>query len=344
MEYGAIDLHTQESEIRIVTEDGTVVLERRIPTRPERLRTVFEGRTPLRVLLESGTESEWVAQLLETLGHTVVVADPNYLPMYGARTRRIKTDRRDVAALAEANRRELFRPAHRVSAAQRAVRQQLHVRAALLQMRTQAINVVRTQIRSTGHRLGAGQAETFARRVRAAALPSALLAQVGPLLTMLDALAPTIAAFDADVRTRAAADPTTQNLMTAPGVGPITALAYRASLDTVTRFRDAGAATAYLGLVPREMSSGERQRKGGITKAGPRQTRATLVQASWVIWRTPRGPAAALHTWVHQLAQRRGKLVAVVALARRLARILFAMWRDDRPFEAARVRSGVRAA
>jgi transposase len=344
MEYGAIDLHTKESQIRIVAEDGTVVLDQRIATRPDRLTAVLGARASMRLLLETGTESEWVAQHLEGLGHAVIVADPNYAPMYGARTRRIKTDRRDVAALAEANRLGHFRVAHRVSVAQRAVRQQLHVRDALIQMRTQAINVVRTQIRSTGHRLGTGQAETFGRRVRAAALPDALVAQVTPLLTMLDALAPAIAALDRALHARASADPITRNLMTAPGVGPITALAYRASLDTVTRFRDAGAATAYLGLVPREASSGERQQKGGITKAGPRRTRAVLVQASWVIWRTPRGPAAALHAWGHHLAQRRGKKIAVVALARRLARILFAMWRDDRPFTAPRVRPGVRAA
>ena len=128
-------------------------------------------------------------------------------------------------------------------------------------------------------------------------------------------------------------DPVTKNLMTAPGVGPITALTFRATLDDVGRFPHAGAATAYLGLVPREASSGERQRKGGITKAGPRAPRAALVQASWVIWRLRRGPAAPLHAWVHRLALRRGKKVAVVALARRLARILFAMWRDGRPFE-----------
>src|SRR6185436_18966869 len=129
MEYGAIDLHTKESEIRILTEDGTVVLARRMATRRDRLATVFAGRSPVRVLVETGTESEWVAQLLESWGHEVIVADPNYAPMYGTRQRRIKTDRRDVAALAEACRLGHYRRAHRTSATQRAVRQQLQVRA-----------------------------------------------------------------------------------------------------------------------------------------------------------------------------------------------------------------------
>jgi transposase len=103
MEYGAIDLHTKHSQIRIVTADGTVIVERRIVTRPDQFAAVFGGRDPMRILLESSTEREWVATCLEDVGHEVAVADPNFAAMYGRRTRRIKTDRRDVAALAEAN-------------------------------------------------------------------------------------------------------------------------------------------------------------------------------------------------------------------------------------------------
>jgi transposase len=124
--------------------------------------------------------------------------------------------------------------------------------------------------------------------------------------------------------------------MTAPGVGPITALGFHATVDEVGRFRNAGALSAYLGLVPHEASSGERQHRGSITKVGPPRIRALLVQACWTIWRSP-ASSGALHAWVHRLAARRGKGVAIVALARRLARILFAMWRDARGFEATRV-------
>src|SRR5688572_5806079 len=122
MEYGAIDLHKQRSVIRILGDDGVVRLERTIATTREALMGVFHGAPRLRVLLETGTESEWVAQLVEGCGHEVVVADPNYALMYGVRQRVIKTDRRDVACLAEANRLGIFRHAHRVSATQRAQR------------------------------------------------------------------------------------------------------------------------------------------------------------------------------------------------------------------------------
>ena len=117
MEYGAIDLHKKESQIRIVTESGEI-FDCRIATTRDRLTHVFFGRPRMRIVIEASTESNWVAQHLEQLGHEVIVADPNYGPMYGHRSRRIKTDRRDVAALAEACRHGTYRVTHRRSARQ----------------------------------------------------------------------------------------------------------------------------------------------------------------------------------------------------------------------------------
>ena len=106
-----------------VTEGGEII-DRRIATTRDRLTAVFWGRPRMRILLEAATESEWVAQHLETLGHEVIVADPNFTAMYGHRSRRIKTDRRDVAALADACQRGMLsRRASAIGrAAHRAVR------------------------------------------------------------------------------------------------------------------------------------------------------------------------------------------------------------------------------
>ena len=328
MEYGAIDLHLRHSVIRIVRGDGTVVLERRIPTTRASLVGLFGGRARLRVLLESGTESEWVAQALEACGHEVIVADPNYALMYGQRgRRRVKTDRRDVAALAEACRLGIYRRAHRVSAAQRQRRRELRVREQLIRVRTQLINLLRAQLRQEGLRLPSGSAECARQRYAQLAVPAELRAALRPLLAGLEGLAPVITACDQVAQDQAAADPVVQQLMTAPGVGPITGLTFRAVVDDVGRFGSAGAASAYVGLVPSEDSSGRRQRKGAITKAGSGSLRALLVQAAWHVWRRRAGPAT-LQAWVHQVAERRGRRIAVVALARRLTRILYAMWRD----------------
>jgi len=339
MEYGAIDLHTKESEIRIIEAGGGVVLERRIATTRERLTAVFGSRPPLRVLLESGTGSEWVAQHLEGFGHEVVVADPNYTPMYGSRTRRIKTDRRDVAALAEANRRGVYRRAHRVSAAQRDIRRRLRVRDQLVHVRRQAINLLRAQLRAEGVRVATGAAETFVERFERSAVSPATRAAMAPLRELLAAVAPLITRAEQWTRSAAGADVVTRRLMTAPGVGPVIALAYRATIDDVGRFTAPGAVASYLGLVPREDSSGERQRKGAITKAGPSRMRVLLIQSAWHVWRSPRG-SAALHAWARRLADRRGRRIAVVAVARRLARILWAMWRDAADFDAGRLGRG----
>jgi transposase len=333
MEYGAIDLHSRKSLIRIVDAEGTVVLERTITTTVESVTRVLGERARLRVLVESGTDTGWVATAIESLGHEVIVADPNYALMYGVRMRAVKTDRRDVAALAEACRLGIYRRAHRVSAAQRRVRRQLRIREQLVRIRTQLINLLRAQLRQEGLRLGSGASETAAARCRALARPRGLVRDLAPVLSVLDRVGARIAAADRAMQARALADPIATRLMTAPGVGPIVGLTYRAVLDDVARFADAKQCTAYLGLVPREDSSGTRQRKGAITKAGPTTVRVALVQAAWVIWRQRHGRAA-LHAWVERLAARRGRRIAIVALARRLARILYAMWRDATDYQA----------
>ena len=89
MEYGAIDLHARKTLIRIVDADGAVILDRTITTTREGLTQVFGGRARMRVLLETGTESEWVAQAIEAAGHEAVVADPNYALMYGVTVRAV---------------------------------------------------------------------------------------------------------------------------------------------------------------------------------------------------------------------------------------------------------------
>jgi len=152
MEYGAIDLHKKESQIRIVTESGEIIDQRILTTR-DRFTHVFWGRPRMRILIEASTESEWVAQHLEELGHEVVIADPNYSAMYGHRSRRIKTDRRDVAALTEACHQGTYRLTHRRSARQHEVQCRLNVRKEITQARTRAISVARAITRSAGLRI-----------------------------------------------------------------------------------------------------------------------------------------------------------------------------------------------
>ena len=331
MVYGAIDLHMRYSQIRIVDADGAVRRDQRVVTTRERLTKAFEGCGAMRILLETGTESEWVAQVLEAAGHEVVVADPNYAPMYGDLQRKVKTDRRDVAALAEANRRGWYRAAHRVSAAQRGTRQLLRARRQLVQMRSGAVALIRSLVKQDGYRLPSCGAERVPTRLAQLPLPGHLQDAVAPLARLIETTTVEIAGLDQQLQVRAAADPIVWALQTVPGVGLVVAMTFRAQVDDLRRFTHAGQVSAAIGLVPREDSSAERRRRGHITKAGPRELRSLLVQAAWACWRSK--GSAALRAWADQLAARRGRRIAVVALARRLSRILYAIWRDGSAFD-----------
>ena len=337
MEYGAIDLHKKESQIRMVTADGEVT-DCRIQTTRDRLTATFEGRAAMRILIEASTESEWVAQHLERLGHEVIVADPNYGAMYTRRSRRVKTDRRDVAALTDACIHGNYRPAHRRSERQRVVQSMLNVRRELTDSRTRAILLARAITRAEGFRIRSGRTETFLDRLAALELPASMIATLVPLRSVIEVLDDELAAADDQFAKLVAADPVATRLMTLPSIGPITSTAFIAALDDTSRFDGAAQVTSYLGLVPREFSSGERQHRGRILRSAHPHVQSLLIQAAWRMSRSSDAKTAALRAWADAITHRRGKKVAMVALARRLARILFAMWRDETEYQPKRVR------
>jgi transposase len=222
------------------------------------------------------------------------------------------------------------------------VRAELAVREALVRTRTRDINVIRAALRREGVRVPSGSATTFARRVQALALPPPLTAVVTPLLTVLAPLGRALAAVDARLARHVRTTPAAQRLCTVPGVGPVTAAAFVATLDDVWRFASPAQVTAYVGLVPREYSSGEHQRRGPLTKTGNRRLRSLLVQAAWGYWRSRASRDTPLRHWAARLADRRGRLRAIVALARRLTRVLYALWRHGTVYDPGRL--GGRAA
>jgi transposase len=279
-------------------------------------------------------ESEWVARYLEELGHDVVVADPSFAAMYATRSRKVKTDKRDARTLAEACRLGAYRPAHRTSDRQRHVRAQLAVREAMVRTRSRYISLISTLLRRDGLRVAAGHSAGFLKRLERVELSDALREELAPLVLLLQGLGEQIKAADERLAALAKEDEVVARLCTAPGVGPVTAASFVSTLDEAGRFAGPKQARAYLGLVPTERSSGERQQRGHISKAGPRRARYMLVEAAWTILRRMSPGNSALHEWAAGIAARRGSRVAVVALARKLAGILYAMWRDGTKFES----------
>jgi transposase len=332
-----LDLHKRESQLCIGQDDGQII-ETRIVTSRERFAAVLGARPRARILLEASTESEWVARHLESLGHEVIVADPNFAPMYATRARRTKTDRRDARTLMEAARLGAYRTAHRVSPARRHVRAELAVREALVRTRTRYIALAKALVRRDGLRVAASEAHLVAKRIAALELSDTLSSELLPLFQVLAPINEQIVAADRRIAAVVADDPIMTLLATAPSIGPITASAIVATVDDVTRFASAHQFEAFLGLVPGERSSGEKRRIGRITKAGNSRVRYLLVEAGWRILRTKSEDTAALRAWGLTIAARRGKRIAVVALARRLAGIAYAMWRDGRAYEATRIR------
>jgi transposase len=326
MEIIGLDLHKRESQLSSKADEGTIT-DRRIVTSRERFTAVLGARPRARILLEASTESEWVARHLESLGHEVIVADPNYAPMYANRSRRTKTDKRDARTLMDACETGAWRPAYRLSEARRHVRAELAVRDALVRPRTRYIALAKALVRRDGLRV-----------------PTSTSAWVPTRITELELSPALTTEADARIAVVAQEDPLATRLTTAPGVGPVTASAFVATIDDLTRFRSAHALEAYLGVVPSERSSGEKRQLGHITKAGNGRLRWLLVEAAWQILRSKSAETAALRAWTLPSAPRRGNRIAVVARARRLAGIRYAMWRDGVPYEAQQLRPRANAA
>ena len=214
------------------------------------------------------------------------------------------------------------------------------MRETLVRTRSKYISLIGALARRKGYRIKAGPSPSFARRVELAGLPAHTLAQIEPLLVMLKTLNEQIKAADKRVEEIAKADAVVQRLCSVPGVGPVVATTFVATLDNSSRFLGAKHVRSYLGLVPREYSSGERQQRGRISKAGSVRARSLLVEAALALlrWKTKR--TKALHEWWARIAQRRGKATAIVALARKLAGIMFAVWRDGTEFDPQLLRPG----
>lgn len=332
-----LDLHKRESQLAIIADDGSIT-ERRIVTSRDRFTAVLGSLDHSRILVEASTESEWVAQHLESMGHEVVVADPNYAPMYSSRSRKVKTDKRDAHTLAEALRIGAYRAAHRVSPERKHVRAELAVREALVRTRTRYISLAKALVRRDGLRVAGSESEKVAKRIAELDLSNALAAELLPLFQVLAPINEQIEAADKRIASLTKSDPEVALLTTAPSIGPITASAVVSTVDDITRFDSAHQFEAFLGLVPGERSSGEKRRIGRITKSGNSRVRYLLVEGAWRIIRSKNEETRALRSWALLIAARRGKRIAVVALARRLAGILYAMWRDKTPYDATKLR------
>ncbi len=328
MEHIAIDLGGRESQICVRSEAGEIVEERKHATRS--LRRYLKSRGASRVVVETCAEAFSVADIAMELGHEVRVVPASLVGSLGIGSRNLKTDKRDARILSEVSCRVDLPSVHIPKQESRNRKTMCGMREQLIGARTQLINCVRGWLRGQAIRVRTGATASFPARVRQAATD--MPPYVERLLRSVEQLTEEIRLADQELKELVKDDALLQRLCTVPGVGPVTAVRFAAAIDDVDRFKNAHQLESYLGLVPGEKQSSAKQHRLGITKAGSSAVRRVLIQAAWAVRRV-RSPQPMMQ-WALGIEQRRGKFVATVALARKLAGILYALWRDGTTYDA----------
>lgn len=285
------------------------------------------------VAIEACREAWYVHDLLVSWGNEVVLVDTTRSKRLGIGQHGRKTDRIDAEVLARALEENRLPQAHVLSPKRRELRRVLGVRRALVESRARLVVTVRGLVREQNGRLPSCGTELFVERVREQKLESELAELIEPLVTLLDSINQQLQESEERLAKLCQAEPVIAQLTTAPGVGSVVAACFVSVVDEARRFSHAHQLESYLGLVPTEATTGGKRRLGGITKQGNSYLRALLVQAAWTILRASNKDDP-LHLWGKAVAERRGKRIAVVALARRLAGVLWAMWRHNAVYDA----------
>ncbi len=331
--FAGMDVSVKETSVCIVDETGKIVREVKVASEPEALLPVLTN--PLyrfkRIGLEAGPLSQWLFSALADAGLPVICVETRHMRAV-LQAQVNKTDRNDARGMAQMMRAGLYRPVHVKTLRSQKLRMLLTHRK-LLQSKAIAIdNDLRGTLRNFGLKVGMVGASKFEARVREllADLPD-LTGLVEPLLIVRRTLREQIGILHGRLLAIVRKDQVCRRLMTVPGVGPVVALTYRATVDVPARFRNSKAVGAVFGLTPSKYQSGETDRTGGISRCGDEMMRVMLYEAAHIMLvRSTKW--SWLKAWAMKIARRRGMKKAIVALARRLAVILHRIWVDGSEF------------
>jgi transposase len=337
----AVDLAKSVFEVAVSDRPGRVVERHRL-SRTAFLKFLAE-RQPATVLLEAcGSAHHW-GRVAKDLGHRPVLLPPHVVRPYVLRN---KTDRSDTKGLLEAHRNEDLSPVPVKSVAQQAITALHRTRSAWLATRTARINLVRGVLREFGVTIPVGARNVVPKVISLMQDPSGMLPALAlPVLESVCAeireLEKHIRSVELQLRQLVRNLPAAQRLMTVPGIGLLTSTALVAFVGDVGRFRSGRRFASYLGLTPRERSSGFVRRLGAISKRGDAYLRTLLTHGARAVLRAAVVSAAngkpldRLRTWAVGIQRLRGHNKATIALANKLARIAWAVWRRDEPFKEA---------
>ncbi len=334
--YIGFDISLQMTHVCVVDSEGKIMQEgiagSEADTLTTWLRTQVKDWTISRIVFETGQLSTHLYHRLKEAGFPVVCIDARHA--HGTlKAQRVKTDRNDARGLAQIARTGWYKAVHVKSDECQALRTLVGGRKQLVNMRVEIENHVRGTLKAFGIKLGTVTTPEFSTKVKAAIAREDALVK-GTVLALLKARDGVVAQeklLDKQCSAIARRDSVCKRLMTVPGVGPITALAFKAEIDDPTRFSKSRDVGVHLGLTPRKYASGEIDRDGGISKCGNAALRSLLFEAS--VTMLTRGKTwSRLKAWGVRLAQRNGFKAAATATARKLAIIMHCMWVDETNF------------
>ena len=332
--YVGLDVSLEATSICAVDEKGNTVWQGKTSSMPQVIAKTIATNVPeaVKIGFETGPLSTWHWHDFKEMGLPIVCLDARHAK--AALSIQVnKTDANDAHGLAQIVRTGWYREVEVKSIDAHLNRTLLIARSKLVEVRTKLSNQLRGVLKTFGLLVGKYSGRGFERRVR-----ELIVGQVG-LESIIDSLlnvwrctCEQVQILDRFIRTQAQSDEVCRRLMTAPGVGPVTALAYSAVIDDPKRFKKSSTVGAYLGLTPRRYQSGEMDKTGRISKCGDILLRNYLYEAANVILSRVR-KWSKLKAWGTKLTKRIGNRKAKVAVARKLAVILHRMWVDNTDFK-----------
>ncbi len=324
-EYVGFDVSKEETSFCVMDEVGKIMVQGKAFSDPQSLFEALREHTlcPKRIVLETGTLSNWLARGLHTYGLPVDVIDARQAHAV-MKLQHNKTDDNDAILLADIARTGFCHPVSVNSEDAQKHRMLIKARRHLVCQRRDTQNAIRGFLCALGIRFPKGSGK-LAHRVQAAlAERPDLKVMIEPLLASAEALRTQILHLDKEVLKQAKASKASQLLMTIPGVGPITALAFAATIDDAARFEKSRAVGAYLGLTSRRYQSGEMDYSGRISKFGDGLLRSLLYEAANSLLTIVR-KSHPLKDWARRIRKRSNHKKACVALARKLAVVMHRM-------------------
>lgn len=330
------DLGDKTSSLFLLNGDGTSK-RHKLKTTPAAFTEWFAKLPAAHVVIEAGTHSHWVNQLVTELGHAVTVGNPRKVKLISQSD--TKSDAKDPELLARLGRADtkLLSPIKHRNLDAQADLAVVRARDGLVETRTKLVNTCRGMVKPFGQRLPKCEANAFHKKAREQ-IPAQLAPALTPLLDALEAIEKAIAKHEAEIARLAKKYPDVEVIAQPTGVGVLTALTFLLTLEDKTRFKKSRMVGPYVGLSPRQSSSGDRNPQLGITHAGDGMLRRLLMQCAHYVL-GPFGPDTDLKRWGTALAERGGKNAkkrATVATARKLAVLLHRLWVTGEEYEPLR--------